>query len=187
MSWMQTYTGKALHFNNPTKKEICIEDIAHALSRICRFNGHTENHYSVAQHSVYVSQLVPPGDRLAALLHDATESYIGDMVSPLKKLIPDFSAYEDRLWAVIAGKYHIPKDLPASVKAADLVMLAVECRDLMNGDPVEWGIKPAPDNIPPIVCWDAETAKRHFMDRFNELTGEYGTALICASSMGGMP
>jgi len=187
MSWMQTYTGKALHFHNPIKKEICIEDIAHALSRICRFNGHTQDHYSVAQHSVYVSRLVPSDDKLAALLHDATEAYIGDMVSPLKKLIPDFSTYEDRLWSVIAGKYGIPKVMPASVKKADLTMLSVECRDLMHGNPLEWGIEPAPDSIPPIVCWDAETAKRYFMEQFQILTGEYGTALLSASSMGGMP
>lgn len=182
MSWMQTYTGKALHFDNPEAREICIEDIAHALSQICRFNGHCKQPYSVAQHSVYVSQLVPSRDRLAGLLHDATEAYIGDMVSPLKRLIPDFSTYEDRLWVVIAGKFVLPAALPASVKKADLAMLSIEARDLMGADPVAWGLKPATDAVK-IIPWTAQMAERYFLEAFQVLTGEYATAMLSASAM----
>jgi hypothetical protein len=179
---MQTYTGKALQFDDPKADQICIEDIAHALSNICRFSGHCKQHYSVAQHSVYVSQMVDPQDALSGLLHDATEAYIGDMVSPLKRLIPQFATYEDRLWRVIARKYKLPADLPISVKRADLEMLSAEARDLCNADPILWGLRKAPENIR-IIPWTPEEAKVHFLDRFHVLTGEYATAMLSASGM----
>ncbi|MEM4379972.1 MAG: hypothetical protein QXL01_04720, partial [Thermoplasmatales archaeon] len=83
--WIETYSGKK--FDYLAQSELDIEDIAHALSNLCRFNGHTRVFYSVAEHSVNVSSMVPPELKIAALLHDAAEAYIGDVPSPLKQLI----------------------------------------------------------------------------------------------------
>ena len=83
--WFTTYTGKKFHIFDPSLDEIDIADIAHSLSLICRYGGHLPEHYSVAQHSVLVSNLVPENIALEALLHDAEEAYTGDMIRPFKK------------------------------------------------------------------------------------------------------
>ena len=82
MTWILTWSGKRFDLFEPTPEMIDPRDIAQALGTIARFNGHTKEHYTVAQHSVIVANLVPPEHQLAALLHDATEAYIGDMVRP---------------------------------------------------------------------------------------------------------
>src|SRR5438128_12538670 len=81
--WMQTYTGRAFYPLDPRLDDICIEDIAHALSMLCRYGGQCQEFYSVAEHSVLMSYAVNPQHALWALLHDATESYMGDLIRPL--------------------------------------------------------------------------------------------------------
>lgn len=106
MTWINTLSGKHLDFTNISPDSICIEDIAAALSNICRFTGHLEEFYSVAQHSVRVSYLVPPEFALEALMHDAAEAYCNDISSPLKALLPEYRVIEDRIEAVIRSKFH---------------------------------------------------------------------------------
>ena len=89
MSWITTQSGKHFDFNNLSAADICIEDISCALSNLCRFTGHVQDFYSVAQHSVHVSYLVPPEFALEALLHDAAEAYCNDISAPRKRLLPD--------------------------------------------------------------------------------------------------
>lgn len=125
-----------------------VEDIAHALSNLCRFTGHTNGFYSVAQHSLYVSRLLPPELELAGLLHDAAEAFIGDVSSPLKACLPEYRRIEQRLEAWLAKHFGIPHPMPLEVKVADLRMLATEKRDLMRGgDAIDWsqleGVRPA--------------------------------------------
>jgi hypothetical protein len=86
--YIVTYTGRRFHFLDPKIDEISIEDIAHALSNVCRFTGHTKRFYSVAEHSCLVSALCD--NRLEGLLHDASEAYMSDLSSPLKMLVPDY-------------------------------------------------------------------------------------------------
>lgn len=83
-----TFTGKLVNLFKPDPKLICLEDIAHGLANTCRWNGHTKTFYSVAEHAVRVSRLVPKGKRLTAIFHDAEEAYWGDIVSPLKMMLP---------------------------------------------------------------------------------------------------
>jgi len=126
----QTHSGKMIDLLNPDPYLIDINDIAHALANICRFNGHCREFYSVANHSLLVSLNVPPADALAGLMHDATEAYCGDMIAPLKAAMPAYKDVEAGLWDAIAWRYRLPDELPASVKRADKVLLATEQRDL---------------------------------------------------------
>ena len=135
--WMQTATGRQFFHEKATAEDICIEDIAHALSHLCRFGGHCRDFYSVAEHSVRVAEAIEDegGSRIevaAGLMHDAAEAYVGDMVWPLKQAMPDFRAVEERIERAIADKFGLPHPLPEIVKKFDLVLLATEKRDLMQ-------------------------------------------------------
>lgn len=177
-----TYTGKYFDFINPHNNEFNIYDIAHALSNVCRFAGHTREFYSVAQHSVMVARIcmrtARPADVIdcgrAGLLHDAAEAYIGDITRPLKQLLPDYKVIEQRIEAALLNAFGIDS-LPEQtklVKHADLVMLATEQRDLMPAHSDEWqlisGIEPLPEIINP---WYPEKAEREFLKMWDELTG----------------
>ena len=171
MSTILTRTGHYFDFNDPESSEFDIHDVAHALSNLCRFTGHCREFYSVAQHSLWVSHLVPPEDALAGLLHDAAEAFLGDVAKPLKILLPDYRAIEKRVEAVVFARFGLPAALPASVKHADLVMLRTEQRDLMGADEHRWqstaGVEPMHSRIypfPPVA------ARQAFLKRFDELT-----------------
>lgn len=174
MSWIITQSGKHFDFLDISPDAICIEDIACALSNLCRFTGQLQDFYSVAQHSVHVSYLVPPSFALDALLHDAAEAYIGDCSSPLKALLPDYQEIEKRVELAIARKFGI-RTLGKwpEVKHADLVMLATERRDLDLDDGTPWpmleDIEPAPMLLAPLNPRQARVA---FLHRYNELKGD---------------
>lgn len=116
MSFITTHSGHSVHMASPTPRMIDPVDIGRSLSRICRFGGHTRQHYSVAQHCVLASQFVPAEHQLTALMHDATEAYIGDMVSPLKALMPEFKRIEGRFWAAIAERFGLPGAMDPCIK-----------------------------------------------------------------------
>lgn len=164
-TWIRTASGKVFDLVDPTPEMFDIEDIAHALSHICRFTGHTRHFYSVAQHSVAVSMLT---DSLEGLLHDATEAYIGDVSRPLKRL-PDmwgYKAVETRLYGALARWAGIPEDQSPGVKVADNTLLATEMRDLMVGS--NWLHLPEPLK-PHIRPWPSVEAYSRFLQRYNTL------------------
>ena len=170
-----TYTGRRVHPFDPNPGEISIFDIARSLSHMCRFYGHTDAFYSVAQHSVLVSQHVPNEDALWGLLHDAAEAYLGDMAAPIKRE-PEMAIYriaENRLLRAVCERYGLRPEMPASVRRADKILLATEFRDVTpNGDPVfvfeECGERPLWDYH--IAAWAPAFAEKMFLDRFEELT-----------------
>lgn len=174
-TWIQTHSGRQYWPADPRPADILIDDIAHALSMQCRFAGHSSRFYSVAEHSVHVSRLVPPEYQLAGLLHDATEAYLHDLTRPLKQMMPEYRLLEDRNWFVIAAKFDLDFDLPACVKEADATMVFVERRQLFPNvvDAEDWGhglVEPAelPDVGP--LGWPQRHAKQLFYDRFFDLT-----------------
>lgn len=133
---IRTYTGLYMNVFDPTPEMICIEDIAHSLAFQCRFGGHLPEFYSVAQHSVYVCDIVEanPGEdsvRLQALLHDASEAYLLDIPSPIKHKLDDYRKIEQRLMVAIADKFGFPYPLHQSVKDADKDLLRIEWDVLM--------------------------------------------------------
>lgn len=135
-NWIGTYEGKRVDLLNPTPEMITFQDIAVGLARMPRFAGHTHDFYSVAQHSVSCSKLVPPEHAIAALFHDASEAYLGDLPRPAKELCPMYRELEDRLMAVIAVRFEFPWPLPAIVKEVDNRMLVTEHELLQNPEPV---------------------------------------------------
>jgi len=164
---MQTYTGKLVDLSEFTTDDVRLPDIAHALSQINRFTGHTTYPISVAEHSVMVSRLVPPEHALWGLLHDASEAYLGDVARPLKVLLPDYRALEQHIQQVIAKVFRLPWPMPAAVHEADLRALMAEKHALMSVDH-EWGITAAPVTMP-IRCCVPAGAKQMFETRYREI------------------
>jgi 5'-deoxynucleotidase YfbR-like HD superfamily hydrolase len=172
-----TYTGNYVSMTPPFGiLDFHVSDIAHALSQLCRFGGHTRQFYSVAQHSVLVSHIVRVEYRLQALLHDAAEAYCGDIMSPLKNLpaMAPYREHERVLQSRLFDAFGVirTEESTAAVKAADLQMLATERRDLMAPNNAQWpildGILPRQSSIAPLMPAAAET---QFMKRFKELSG----------------
>jgi 5'-deoxynucleotidase YfbR-like HD superfamily hydrolase len=176
-AWIITYTGEKFYHLNPQPEMVHINDIAHALSQTCRWTGHSKFHYSVAQHSWYCSYLVPVEDALAALLHDSSETYLGDMNRPLKHFTPAGPAYleiEEQVERVIFEKFGVPYPLPESVKEADTQMLYAEKAQLMRVteatkyEAKKWGRDETEANVR-IERWTPRRAEKMFLKRFAEL------------------
>lgn len=168
--WFQTYTGRPFWPLDPRPEDFNIMDIAHGLSNICRFGGHSRVFYSVAQHSVFVSHLAPG---MEALLHDATEAYLGDMVRPLKGSMPEYQNLEHKVWAAIATAFGLPLVLPKEVKNADNLALVTERRDIMSPCSMRWSeclerITPHPALI---EAWTPARAEVEFLNRYFDLKG----------------
>lgn len=163
-------SGNYFNFLKPEESKFNIFDVAHALSNICRFNGHCNRFYSVAQHSVLVSRNVPPEFALQGLLHDATEAFIGDVTKPLKALLPDFQELERRIESAVFKRFNLPDKLAQVIKEVDLMALLTEQRDLMDNND-EWpclhGIQPFKYEIIPL---GPSLAYNEFIRRWSEIT-----------------
>jgi hypothetical protein len=164
---MRTFTGKMIDPFDPNPALICIEDIAHALSQINRFGGHTHRPYSVAEHSVLGTYFVSRGNELEFLLHDATEAYIGDLIRPLKTR-PQFAFFNDverHVWNVIAEKFSVSRKLPQEIHDIDARLCVTELRDLLHCQPRDFDpVQALPVLIAP-QCFDA---KKQFLDLFSK-------------------
>lgn len=174
-SWLQTYTGTKYWPLDPRAEEVNIEDIAHALSNVCRYAGHTSRFYSVAEHSVLVSKLVAPELALQGLLHDATEAYILDVPRPLKPYLTNYAEIEELNWKVIAEKFNVDVEMHPSVKHADNAILVKEMSVLMRGTKPrsvmsgDMGTINVPEDMY-IIGMLPEWSKAAFLGRFAELT-----------------
>ncbi len=166
---IQISNGSYFNFELLNENIFGIEDIAHALSQICRFTGHTREFYSVAQHSVLVSKIVPEKYQLVGLLHDAAEAFLGDVSAPLKTLLPDYREVERRVESAVLWQYGIMQ-IPECVKKADLTLLLTEQRDLMPRTELKWDGHGTTQLLEEkIVPLPPEEARRLFLRRFYHL------------------
>jgi hypothetical protein len=174
--WMQTYTGRAFYPTDPRVEDIDPRDIAHALGMLCRYGGHTQIFYSVAEHCVLMSRAVPPEHALWALLHDATEAYMVDVPRPLKHnaIMSQYVAAEQRLMRVICFRFGLPDAMPDRVAGADSRILLDERAVLLGPPPKLWA--PHLESLQPlgvrIEGWDPVSAEEQYADRLAELTGK---------------
>jgi hypothetical protein len=138
--FLGTYIGKQFWPLDPKPEEINLMDIAHALSNICRFNGHTNRFYSVAEHSLNVAKRLRdnnsfPSTILFGLLHDASEAYVCDIPRPLKRFIQGYKEIEENVQQAVYKALRLGYPEPcqkATIDAADRYLLAVESRELMR-------------------------------------------------------
>ena len=188
-AWQRMLSGRRLDLLDPSPLDIEIEDIAHGLARVARWNGQTDGAhiFSVAQHSLLVETIarqrsnLDRASRLGVLLHDAPEYVIGDMISPFKAVIGDaYKAVEARLLAAIHLRFGLPPVLPAEViaaiKASDRSAAFLEATRLAGfsltearrffGSPPKFSATIERDYLTP---WPAETAEARFLERFAKL------------------
>ena len=169
---IQTSGGKIVDLLKADPAAIDIFDVAWSLANQCRFVGHCDEFYSIAQHSLLVSYLCPPSLALDGLLHDGTEAYLGDVSSPLKNALPAYKVIE-RAWE-LAFKEKFGTWTTAEVKEADLRALSIERTAMMSLDPY-WDAQGIPTEAwPPHLKWirrlTVEGAFTAFLDRFTNLT-----------------
>lgn len=178
MSFIETYSGEFLHFDNPNPDAIDILDIAHALSNVCRYAGHTSMFYSVAEHSCIVADLLyqDHGNKelaLMGLLHDAAEAYLGDVTRPLKLLLPNYPPLEKKIMDVVLKKFGSGALTPTAaraIKQVDNQVLLTEGDRIMMKGPSAWSwvpdVKERSDI--PIRYWVPALAKKEFLHRFHK-------------------
>ncbi|WP_185847867.1 metal-dependent phosphohydrolase [Brucella abortus] len=143
--WIETRSGRRFHFADPMAHEIVLEDVADVLPRLCRYNGHTRRWYSVAEHCCLMADWVEkqpwatPLDALTALHHDDAEYIIGDLPRPIKQVLPEFKAIEERLDRAVSIRFGTIWPFPAWLKEVDSRILRDERGLVMNPSDNEWG------------------------------------------------
>ncbi|MEI9888245.1 MAG: HD family hydrolase [Rhizomicrobium sp.] len=186
-AWQRMLSGRRLDLLDPSPLDVEIEDIAHGLARVARWNGQTkgDHAFSVAQHCVLVERLVAelrPGltreTRLMALLHDAPEYVIGDLISPFKVAIGiDYKALENKLQSAIHVRFGLPATTPAALavlfKKADLMAAYFEATQLAGFEEEVarklFVVPPRGMRLPRLVPLATADAQAQFLDRFKKL------------------
>lgn len=173
--WIQTFTGKKFYPLAPRIEHICIEDIAHALSMICRYGGHCREFYSVAQHSVMVSDWLPEL-KLEGLMHDASEAYLGDVTRPVKHsdAMKEYRQAEHHLEAMINAAFDLDAtpETAAKVKEYDNRALFTERKFILTVQEINWSQSFEPFPVAYIVPMQPSQAEAMFLSRFYALIRE---------------
>lgn len=164
-------SGQLYDYDDPGSNIITIEDIARGLSNMCRFAGQLNDFYSVAQHCVYVSHCIEEEYALEGLMHDATEAFLMDIPTPLKRILPDYKRLERLHETYVMARFGLDYPMRKEVHVADKRVFAAEVRDLRGEhenyygeylsdvEPFEWMIDP----------WYPQDAEDMFLARFKEL------------------
>lgn len=169
MAYISTASGGKFFFG--AEQVVKIEDVACALGNLCRFTGQIDDFYSIAEHSVHVSHIVPPEHALVGLLHDATEAFCNDLARPFKRTLPDYMAAEDRIWRkAVAPSFGLPAELPDCVKQADMAMLKAEVEHFYPPHVAAELNLPGEAAKVHLHLWSPRHARFFFMQRYKELT-----------------
>lgn len=198
-AWQRMLSGRRLDLLNPSPDDIEIEDIAHGLARVARWNGQTvgAHAFSVAQHVVEVERIAggenpdwPAHWRMAALLHDGAEYVIGDLISPFKNAIGlNYRTFENKLLGAIYRRFSVPNQLPdhvtTEIKRADRISAYSEATQLAGfsteeatrffGAPRLCAVQQT-DPLKRLIAWPTDTAQQHFLARFRELERDMARA-----------
>lgn len=166
--WIQTFTGRRFDVFNPNPDHIHLLDIAVALANTCRFSGHTPYHYSVGQHSLLMSRVVPPSVAMEALMHDAAETYMGDVPRPIKLGLQDYNAVIKVVETAISERFNLTFPWPAEIHEADMRMVITEAH-AFEKETVGWGIDAAPYGDVVVAKMDPLNVRALFIERFLEL------------------
>ena len=171
--WMTLYGGKRFFPLDPDPDLINIEDIAHSLAFQCRWGGHCNSFFSVAEHCFIVSDLCNTlEEKRWGLLHDASEAYVGDVIRPLKMNLSGYKQIEGRVIEAVAKRFNLPLPMPKRVKKADEISIKNEAEQLFNAD---WSGATYLDNTikdkVKIRCWSHGMAEQMYLMKFQELFG----------------
>lgn len=171
---LETHSGVHMDVLHPKPEDFNIQDIAHALSNICRFTGHVYQFYSVAQHSVILARYMQTELKLEALLHDATEAYVSDINHNLKQAMPEYNLIEQLYRDAIAKRFGLEIIVPYQVAKADRELCHYEAQILMPNRG-EWAGRLTADSLP-IHPVEPRMAYAMFTDMYTILTGQ-GTTI----------
>lgn len=177
--WISLLSGGRFNYNRPEESDVTIEDIASALSNVCRFSGHLPRFYSVAQHLVNTSRIVKPDIALTALMHDTAEAFTNDLPTPLKWALPIFKELEIKIEEAMSRKFGFEFPYPEEIKRADTTMLLLEKR-YVKEDTSEWPLYEEAEKemlknkrklakLVDLRSWQPRRAKREFLERYYEL------------------
>lgn len=171
--WIGLLSGAQFNYNRPEESDVTLDDLASALSNICRFSGHLPCFYSVAQHLVNTSRIVDPEFALDALMHDTAEAFTNDLPTPLKWALPVFKELEIKIESAMAQKFGFNYPYPPQVRQADTEMLILEKLYVKKDDRV-WPqyegiiVDHLIDKVD-LKPWQPQRAKREFLERYEEL------------------
>lgn len=166
--WIQTASGRAFYPLRPRPADVCLSDIAHGLSNLCRYGGQCKRFYSVAEHSVLLSYAVPPALARWALMHDASEAYLIDIPRPLKPFLPQYREAERVLMECIAARYGLEWPEPADLHEYDTRILHNEQSVLHPSPPQPWNVPGLPLAGITITGWQPLQARARFLSRCAE-------------------
>lgn len=181
--WMLTFTGHRFYPMSPRSQDVDLLDIAHSLAMQCRYNGHVDRFYSVAEHCCLMAdQFTDPDLARWALLHDATEAYVGDMIRPLKLNMSAYRAVEDEVMRTIAMRFGLHHEIdwrstpvsrpdlsqmPKVVKEVDTRILLTERNALMSNykESGHWAMEGLGPLDTTIYAWSPEDAQSQYLKR----------------------
>ena len=161
--------GNFFNLLQPEESEYDIDLVATALSNLCRYTGHVTRFYSVAEHSVLVSQIVPQKYALEGLLHDASEAFVGDVSSPLKKLLPEYQRIENNIQEDVAKRFNLHYPFPEEIHKADKQLYWSERKTIAPSVDSFWHKEFRASRKVEPQGWTPRIAKKKFLERYREI------------------
>lgn len=169
--WLMTYTGRIYWPFSPNAHDVRIEDIAHGLSNLCRYGGQCRLFYSVAEHSVLMSYMVPQAQALEALLHDGSEAYCGDVILPIKRSLEEYTEMERLNMQAVRKAFALDPEEHPNVSRADRQIVSTEYETLFGPIPeyLDHAFPYVKDPFVKLELWCPTIAEHKFLQRYHEL------------------